>query len=297
MPEPFHYKHSGLHVASQIELPEWDAFVCEKGEPDVRILLSDVPCPECPADGSVAVGETLRFAVEGIGGWQVEDGHTIWLHPGLTADLPELRLFTLGSAWGALGYQRGFAMWHGSAVERDGSTVLLCGDAGAGKSTLAARLCADGARLVADDLSRVETADGKTVIHPSSARIKLWRDAIENLGWEDRIVQRDYYREDKFHCSAPAHHAGSQPVPLSKIVVLTEGQQVRRQRLAGAAALEAVMQGTIYRPQMLDKLDGWSAQGALTTRALANCPVYLLERPKKFAAQDEVVAQVESLFL
>nr|WP_247713701.1 hypothetical protein [Qipengyuania sphaerica] len=284
MPEPFHYRHSGLQIASQIELPEWQAFVCKKGEPDVRIVLSDEPCHDCPTDGSVAVGETLRFAVEGIGGWQVEGGRTIRLHPGLTADLPELRLFTLGSAWGALGYQRGFAMWHGSAVERDGRAVLFCGDTGAGKSTLAAQLCADGASLVADDLSRVEASEGNALIHPSSSRIKLWREAIGNFGWDDYILQRDYYREDKFHCSAPKHLAEREAVPLAAIVVLGEAPKNRLERVSGAAALQAVMQGTIYRPEMLDALGGWSRQGALAAEIIRTVPVWRFERPKDFDA-------------
>ena len=282
MPEPFHYRHSGLHIASQLELPEWEAFACDKGEPDVRIVLSDEPCPDCPTDGSVAVGETLRFAVEGIGGWQVEGGHTIRLHPGLTADVPELRLFTLGSAWGALGYQRGFAMWHGSAAERDGRVVLFCGDAGAGKSTMAAAQCAGGARLVADDLSRIEPSDGGALIHPSSMRIKLWREAVEHFGWQDRILQRDYYREDKFHCTVPAHHAGSEALPLSAVVLLKDAEETDLERLSGAAALEAVMQGTLYRPEMLDALGQWGVQGGLAARALGGVPVWRWKRPKTF---------------
>ena len=284
MPEPFHYRHSKLHIASQLELPEWEGFACEKGKPDVRIVLSDKPCPDCPTDGSVAVGDTLRFAVEGIGGWQVEGDHTIRLHPGLTADAPELRLFTLGSAWGALGYQRGFAMWHGSAVEVRGRVVLFCGDAGAGKSTMAAAQCAGGARLVADDLSRIEPSEGGALIHPSSMRIKLWRQALEHFAWQDRIIQRDYYREDKFHCSVPSHHAGGVPVPLSAIVILESADEAHLERLSGSTALEAVMKATLYRPEMLDALGQWGVQGGLAARVVGEVPVWRWARPKYFTS-------------
>ncbi|WP_261389075.1 HPr kinase/phosphorylase [Qipengyuania aquimaris] len=291
-----HYRHSGLLVASAIELPEWEGFACEPGDPDVRIALSDEPCPDCPADGSVAVGESLRFAVEGIGGWQVEGGHSISLHPGLTADLPELRLFTLGSAWGGLGYQRGFAMWHGSAVERDGRAVLLCGDAGAGKSTMAAALVARGAMLVADDLSRIEPARENASIHPSSARIKLWREAVERFGWRDRVLQRDYYREDKFHCSVPGHSAGKAPFRLAAIVSLEEGETLSFQRLPGGEALKTAMKQSIYRPEMIEALGKWGEQGALGAQITANCPVYRLTRPKDFAALDDACERIESLW-
>ncbi|EDL48944.1 HPr kinase/phosphorylase [Erythrobacter sp. SD-21] len=291
----FNYRHSGLQVASQIELPEWAAFARAEGPADVRIILSDEPCPDCPSDGSVAVGESLRFAIKGIGGWQVEGGHTIRLHPGLTADLPELRLFTLGSAWGALGYQRGFAMWHGSAVEMAGRTVLLCGDAGAGKSTMAAALCARGARLLADDLSRIEPGEEGARIYPSSARLKLGSEAIERFGWQDAVLQRDYFRDEKFHCAAPQHRAGERAQELHAIISLEESDGLDLTRLNGAEALETAMRETMYRPEMLDALGAWGHQGGLAAQIVAQCPVYRMRRPKDFTALDEVCALIETL--
>lgn len=292
-----HYKHSGLLVASAIELSEWEAFACEAGEPDVRIELADEPCPDCPTDGSVAVGESLRFAVEGVGGWQVLGGHTIRLHPSLTADLPELRLFTLGSAWGGLGYQRGFAMWHGSAVMRDHRAVLFCGDTGAGKSTMAAAMLARGATLVADDLSRIEPFENGPKIHPSSVRVKLWKSAIESFGWKERILQRDYFRENKFHCSAPAHCAGEGPIDLVAIVSLEESDTILLERLPGGEALKSALKQSSYRPEMLEALGKWGEQGALGARITAACPVYRLARPKDFAALDAACERIESLWL
>ena len=291
----FNYRHSGLQVASQIELPEWSPFASAEGPADVRIVLSDEPCPDCPSDGSVAVGESLRFAIEGIGGWQVEGGHTIRLHPSLAARPDELRLFTLGSAWGGLGYERGHAMWHGSAVDMAGMTVLLCGDAGAGKSTMAAALCARGARLVADDLSRIEPVVEGARIYPSSARIKLWREAIERFGWQEAVLQRDYFRDDKFHCAAQHHRAGEGAQGLHAIVSLEESDSLDLTRLSGAEALETAMRETMYRPEMLDALGAWGQQGAQAARIVAQCPVYRLRRPKDFAALDEVCALIESL--
>ncbi|MBX7526252.1 HPr kinase/phosphorylase [Qipengyuania vesicularis] len=292
----YHYRHSGLLVASELELPEWAAFACSEGEPDVRIVISDDPCPDCPVDGSVAVGETLRFAIEGIGGWQVESGRIIRLHPGVTSDLPELRLFTLGSAWGALGYQRGFAMWHGSAVERDGRAILFCGDSGAGKSTMAAALCQAGAKLVADDLSRIEPAAGGVLIHPSSARIKLWREAIDHLGWQDRILQRDYYRDDKFHCSANGAPPTDTPIAVAALVSLEEGEATWLERLHGREALGVTFRQTMYRPEMVDALGLWGEQGALASRIVADCPAYRLIRPKSYSTIDGVCRAVEPLW-
>ena len=294
---PWRYRHSDLLVGSQIELEAWEAFhTADEGEPDIAITLSDEPCPDCPSDGRTGISEQgVRFAVDGVGGWQVQEGRRILLHPSLTADPRELQLFTLGSAWGLLGYQRGHAMWHGSAVEWGGRCALFCGEAGEGKSTMAAAMIAGGATLVADDLSRAVPGEGAAVLFPSSSRLKLWSQAIEHLGWQDRIIVRDWLRDDKFHCRVPAHHAGGGAMPLDAIVVLQSGDEVALDRLTGGAALAAVLAGTIYRPEALEEMGLWAQQGAIAAQIAAQVPVYRLTRPRDLAALDESVDAVTEM--
>jgi hypothetical protein len=53
----------------------------------------------------------------------------------------------------------GHSVIHASAVELSGQAVAFVGDSGRGKSTVAALCCAAGARLVSDDVLRVEAGD------------------------------------------------------------------------------------------------------------------------------------------
>ncbi len=298
---PWRYRHSGLLVASQIELAAWEAFRTDDDAPaEVTIALADQPCPDRPANGiTTCDAEGARFAIDGVGGWQVQGGQRILLHPALTADPRELQLFTLGSAWGLLGYQRGQAMWHGSAVELDGRCVLFCGEAGEGKSTMAVAMLVAGARLVADDLSRIVPDKNGARIFPSSSRIKLWREAIDEFGWEDRIIERDWMRDDKYHCSVPSHRAGAGPVKLDAVVVLHSGKDIELQPLGGSAALTEVLAGTIYRPEALEAMGRWGEQGALAARIVSQLSVWKLRRPRDLGelqhSVDEVSAMLDSL--
>lgn len=289
----FSYRHSGLMVASDIALPEWEAFAAEPdGKPDVRIALSDLACPAGWTAATGGNADCAHFAVEGVGGWQIEQGRRITLFPGLAADPRELRLFTLGSAWGLLGYQRGDAMWHGSAVSVGERTVLFCGDAGEGKSTMAAAMLAAGATLVADDLSRVEPGEGAPVIHPSSSRLKLWGEAVDHFGWRERVLHRDFLREDKFHCSVPRHHAGEEAMPLSLVVALETGDTLSLERLTGAAAVAAVLRGTIYRPESIEAMGLWAQQATLAACIVAGCEVVRLIRPRELVRISESVTLI-----
>lgn len=170
------YRHSGCLVRSELELPEWHAFAAEdEGNPDVVIRFAGKPGEAAPPDHTpVMDGEALRFSVPEVGTWQIARGREIAIRPYGDPASIEVRLFTLGSAWGALGYQRGWAMLHGSAVLGPKGAVLFCGPQGAGKSTMAAALAQRGLPLVSDDLCRVEPGQpGRgTRLHPSSTRHK-----------------------------------------------------------------------------------------------------------------------------
>ena len=64
----------------------------------------------------------------------------------------DVRLFLLGSVWGALALQRGLLPLHASAVGRGRTVHAFTGPPGAGKSTLAAALAARGYPLFTDDM-------------------------------------------------------------------------------------------------------------------------------------------------
>jgi HPr kinase/phosphorylase len=58
---------------------------------------------------------------------------------------------------------------HGTCVAIDGRGVLLRGPPGSGKSDLALRLIDSGARLVADDQTRIEEKEGRLLASPPAA--------------------------------------------------------------------------------------------------------------------------------
>lgn len=287
-----YYRHSGVQVSSAIALPEWAQFR-DRGhsaeEADVTIALTERPlAPTGMPDGAVVVQQrNIRFDVEGVGRWLVSQGRHIVVDPHTTGGARELRLFTIGTAWGVLGYQRGWLMCHGSVVVPSGATraILLTGASGQGKSTTAAALVAAGGTLLADDLCRVENRlEGGPAAHPSAGYLKLWRDGVEALGWSARIAARDHYRADKFLCDLPPEaRAGAAPVPLDAIVVLAWGETLSLQRIRGSEAFAAVISAACYRPQALDALGAWQGQTEAWLTLLQHTPVFRLQRPKDFA--------------
>lgn len=293
---PFLYFHSGLLVASQLELPEWTVFAVKcAGEPDVLIVL-DGPLAVAPkADEQIFDDAGLHFTIEGTGRWTVANGATIRIAPAPDAQARELRLFTLGSAWGALGYQRGLAMLHGSAIAVEDGAVLFVGYSTQGKSTMAGALLARGHQLVADDLSRVDPPQGNgsaPLLHPSAARIKLWDVAIAHLGWQERPREQDHFRDNKFHLTV-SKGVDRAPLPLKAIYSLDWGDQIAFSRLRGGVALQELLSKSLYRPEFLEIMGCFADQVRQCTACAQAVPIWGLERPRDFARLDAVCDALE----
>lgn len=282
-------------------MPEWRAFAAAEApvEPDIRIVLAE-QLKVAPALNHIpeVEGASVRFSVPETGSWQITGGREIAVEPRPDADDIAVRLFTLGTAWGVLGYQRDWAMLHGSAVMGPKGAVLFCGWQGAGKSTFAAALAERGFPLVSDDLSRVVPgrADRPTMLFPSSTRHKLWNDAIAGLGLTEREQVQDHLQTEKYHIATERHVPLEHPVPLVGIysLIFDEGLAIERQ--SGGDAAKMLLAHTVYRPRFLEAMSKLAEQAVYAARIAASVPIYKFKRPRDLtqigAACDQMITHL-----
>ncbi|MEJ0041822.1 MAG: hypothetical protein WDM81_06255 [Rhizomicrobium sp.] len=151
----FHYRISGLSVASETELP--GAIPAMPAlEPDVTVQLAPLPMELAGASTTgpnwQMDGEAFLLHVPRVGRFLMSAGKSISVALEDGATPRDASVFVLGSALGILLHQRGALVLHGSAVAREGRAIAICGHSGAGKSTLAAALCQAGSSFVTDDI-------------------------------------------------------------------------------------------------------------------------------------------------
>lgn len=186
----FHYRVSGLTVASEQLLPGLIKSGSSDQRPDIHIRRGAVPET---LDGVTHSGPSWQLAgnrfllrVPNILRMLLIDGREILFEPAPGAALGDEAIFLSGSGIGILMQQRGRVVLHASAVKVNDHAVLFCGPSGAGKSTLAVALGMFGYPSVADDFCCLTMEGSVAWLEPDGRQHKLWGQAIEALGIADR---------------------------------------------------------------------------------------------------------------
>jgi hypothetical protein len=257
----YHYRVFDQTVASEYELPELET-IDPPEQPDIRIIFGKTP-PElkgatvCRPHLQIAP-QSLLLKVRVAGDFWVRDGNEIIVNPLPDAPPENVRLFLLGSAFGALLHQRGILPIHGSALVYGGQALILTGISGAGKSTLAAALVRKGCKLLTDDVAAI-TFDpaGVPWVQPAYPQQKLWRDSATAMALATGRLIRVMADMEKYAVPAIGrYHA--EPAALTMVFQLIkpvgdEAAMLGLETVQGVDKLPLILHN-VYRPRFVKGL-------------------------------------------
>jgi len=226
----FDFTLCGWRVSSEIDLREalpWtgapDAAI------DIHVKFGIVPKN---LDNKVAgyliadVGDNgdylLKF--EGVGRYLVKNGNSIIVHNDCNLDTPDLRLLIQTNCLSVIAWQRGYMPFHGSAIKIGNKTIGLLGVSGGGKSTIAMSLVKRGHMFLTEEniVTYENTGDNnKLYVRPTLPDIRLWKDALEELGISNAELLPNREGQEKYHCPIPDSFEPSVQ-PLSALIVLSQ---------------------------------------------------------------------------
>jgi hypothetical protein len=291
----FSYRISGLMVSSEMELGGAVPVAMGALRPDVSVRFGTVPDQLEPAQASGPTWQMDddRFLLRAprVARFLVQDGRRIdvELEPGATARAASP--FVLGTAFGVLLHQRGTLVLHGAAVAQHGQAIAICGASGAGKSTLAAALCRDGFDFVADDLCLVALdLARRPVVAPDGRRLKLWRESVDKLGFEDRRGEPVVERIEKFFVDPQT--VAAEPPRLTAIYVLRETRPPLEEGIAPLNLPDAMrmLDFQAYRPALRAKMTAAPTKLAQGAAILNHARVFTLTRPRGFEHMADTMA-------
>lgn len=192
----------------------------------------------------------FAMQVEGVGSFYACNGSEVEYAPADGTGRNEIELYLNGSVYGAILHQRMILPFHGSSFRLNGRTVLVCGDTGAGKSSVTAAFCLDGAEFLTDDVTPVVIKEGIPYIMALSDRMKLWADTLEQLEKEVDGLMNIYRRTDKFYLPMEKATGDFFRPDLVLLIEVKECGPVDFTEVTGAGRF-AALRGEIYRPEYL----------------------------------------------
>ena len=196
----------------------------------------------------------FAMQVEHVGSFYACDGREVEYAPADGATTASIELYLNGSVYGAILHQRQILPIHGSSFILNGRGIMICGDSGAGKSSITTSFCLNGAEFLTDDVTPITIRDKISHILPFSDRPKLWKHSLEQFSQDTASFSPVSPGEEKYY--VPIKRDRVESYPLSYIFMIGVGDdidEVHFDPLEGASVVTA-LRDEIYRLEFLNVL-------------------------------------------
>jgi hypothetical protein len=293
----YSYRISGLHVFSQLKLPGAIPEASQAEAADVTIRRAAVPTTLEGAAMSgrfwEIAGEKLLLRIPRLARFLIAHGEEIdvELEPNAKEDVAAG--WMLGTSFGILLHQRGALVLHGAAVASDGRAIVICGETGAGKSTLAAALCQQGCSFAADDICVIGlNGQREPIVQSDGRQFKLWQESILNLDLSERRGEAVLDDFEKYYVQ-PFDRI-TEPPKLCAIYVLREAPPQLPVGIETLALPDAVrmLDYEAYRPGFRARIRSKSDILPQAAAVFGHAKAFVLIRPRGFEYLEETVATV-----
>ena len=300
----YFYQAYQVTIRADFPIPEFLPAVPPVGDgdsdarPDVVIRYGAVPTTLEGATGKgvlyQATSNRFLLAMDDVARYLVQDGNEIIVEPAPAALDTDVRVFLLGSCFGALLHQRGLLVLHAGAVHTARGAVLLTGPSGSGKSTLMGELLRRGHTMMVDDVCAVVLDPaGTPLVLPGYPRTRLWADAAEKLEQNIGSMVRTRPAMEKYERQVPEQY-WDQPAPLHRIYLLTAilRDQLTLEPEPRIHTFRIMLHNT-YRQRFLDGLQMRAAHFDLITAVARQAGVTRVERPTQPFRLQELADLIE----
>ncbi len=298
-----HYAAFGMHVDSSLPLPE----LCTPEQKNIETRLQRVTISECRSietDGIqleenqwLAVSENrLLFRINNVGSFLVSNGKDIRFErtvvDGNDVVLDkDLRVFILGSCFGAIALQNKLLPIHGSVVVLEKGAMAFVGDSGAGKSTMLGSFLACGYKMLTDDVCVLNFDDDRPTAFPAYPQCKYNKDSADLLGHKfDNMRWINRFKSKKYLDTAD--HFETQSQPLTTIIALepsASANKLMMNKINGLEKFETIFRNT-YRQVFHYGEENKKTILQQVANCTQNCEVYKLIRPtSKSYSPEEMV--------
>lgn len=166
----------------------------------------------------------------------------ILISPCRGLDYDALILYLTGVVFGTYLFLNGRFAIHGSAVLVNGEALILCGDSGAGKSSLAREFINHGFQIISDDVAVIDIND-QVMVTSSYPKQKMWQDTADVNALDTKNARSITNRDNKFNIGVKSDYAEGR-WPLKGIILLVAEHGVTKVDLFKVNPLQVVIDNT-----------------------------------------------------
>ncbi len=192
----------------------------------------------------------FSMTVKNVGHFYACNGKKIEYSPDEKTDAASIELYMNGSVYGAILHQRQILPLHGSSFIFNRSGVMLCGDSGAGKSSLTTSFCLNGGEFLTDDVTPILFNEKKPVIWPKSGKIKLWDDSLQQFEKEKNDLTKIRPEDEKYYFEIESNQTEAYPLNTILILQVTDDDEVSFEEVQKVEAF-SYLHKEIYRREYL----------------------------------------------
>jgi hypothetical protein len=290
----YFYKAFGLAIRSEMELPPLIASeACDRVDINLvfgKVSQTGLENPDIIKPRSQLNKTALWLDIPNIGIFLVENGRQITISPAPGADNDSIRLFLLESCLGAILQQRGELVLQGSALCFAQHCVIFSGNAGVGKSTLAAAFKQKGRQLLTDNLALF---DAQGCVQPSFPQLKLWQNAANKLDIDLSLHKRVRPQIEKFAIAVDTVFC-RQPMPVKTVYLLGTHNQDSFvfEEIKGMTKFQP-LKSCCYHPSFCEAFAVQAAHFKRISQLAGQARVVRLTRPNHGFRVAELVEQIE----
>lgn len=293
-----HYRAYGYHFASELPLPLLKA--APNSDHDFQI------CYAFQSNIKAASSENYREFFSDETSWTLRFTNATfdWVDYRYDSKASQLTVATnlrwddciyplVSIVFGAMMAQQNIPMLHGAGLGLQDKAIIVLGESGHGKSTMAGAFVMQGAVLLSDDLLRLSFETGIPAVEVGSPRLSLMTDAYETLkkmGLNKAIAgQRSDI--DKYLIDAGGVQ---QRADLAAIFILEKPDKTQK-----ATALKRLSASKAVLELMRNRYGlGWLSTDSKTdlkffTQLVETTPVFRILRPPDFAELMRSCATIE----
>jgi hypothetical protein len=281
MKSEYHYFAYGLHIYSELELPELLPTVTKSNQ-DVKIefcqLNRQMDHFQVKRKDSKISPNKYFTIVEEIA-FYVTNGNLIQIDIRNTRKAHIIRSYLYSSVFAALLIQNDYLLLHASVVAQNNQAFAFVARSGRGKSTTASYFLDKGYHLLTDDICAIKINDSIPHVYSAFPSIKLWEATIEGTEWNN--IPLNNKREEKsekgkywIDIESQKFLSGSQ-IPLSGLFFISFNQETDYtiSQLENLEAIEYLIKGS-FRYGQIEGLGKQKTHFELISKLAQTTPIY-----------------------